>query len=152
MYLNIFERRFLHLQTASSDMEQLLLVTYCKILIKMMIIKLKNYQWEKKNSFIITYIYGKSIRNIFDSIIQTFVRHGLKFAVFLLISSLTLKAPNIRLMGGTSPMEGRVEIYYNNEWGTLCDDSWDRMAASVVCFMLGFSRLTFLFSVCFLIL
>uniref|UniRef100_K1QMN9 Neurotrypsin n=1 Tax=Magallana gigas TaxID=29159 RepID=K1QMN9_MAGGI len=49
-------------------------------------------------------------------------------------------APNIRLMGGTSPMEGRVEIYYNNEWGTLCDDSWDSMAASVVCFMLGFSR------------
>ncbi|XP_034337070.2 SCO-spondin [Magallana gigas] len=49
-------------------------------------------------------------------------------------------APNIRLMGGTSPMEGRVEIYYNKEWGTLCDDSWDSMAASVVCFMLGFSR------------
>lgn len=72
----------LNLQTAFSDMEQLLLVTYCKILIKMMIIKLKNYQWEKKNSFIITYIYGKSIRNIFDSIIQTFVTHGLKFVVF----------------------------------------------------------------------
>lgn len=106
----------------------------------------------EKNSYIITLIYGKSIRNIFDSIIQTFVRHGLKFAVFLLISSLTLKAPNIRLMDGTSPMEGRVEIYYNNEWGTLCDDSWDSTAASVVCFMLGFSRLTFLFSVCFLIL
>lgn len=44
MYLNIFERRFLNLQTASSDMEQLLLGTYCKVLIKMMIIKLKNYQ------------------------------------------------------------------------------------------------------------
>lgn len=51
-----------------------------------------------------------------------------------------IKAPNIRLVGGADSLEGRVELLYNNEWGTVCDDSWDNKDASVVCFMLGYSR------------
>ena len=46
---------------------------------------------------------------------------------------------DIRLRGGTTSSEGRVEICDNHAWGTVCDDFWGTPDANVVCRQLGFS-------------
>ena len=46
---------------------------------------------------------------------------------------------DIRLVGGTAPTEGRVELCRNQSWGTVCDDFWGTPDATVVCRQLGYS-------------
>ena len=64
-------------------------------------------------------------------------------SVFLLIAPLTTVVNctngDLRLSGGTTSREGRVEMCYDRQWGTVCDDLWGTADAKVACRQLGFS-------------
>lgn len=53
-----------------------------------------------------------------------------------------MKDGDMRLADGGSANEGRVEIYYSSQWGTVCENMWDLTDASVVCRALGFRNAT----------
>ncbi len=48
-------------------------------------------------------------------------------------------------MGGANHLTGRVDICFNNEWGTVCNQMWDDTDAGVVCRQLGFRHGKFLY-------
>jgi len=63
--------------------------------------------------------------------------------IFVLVSvkSATTSAVAVRLAGDNRlPNAGRLEIYYNNTWGTVNSRGFDNKAAKVACYMLGFGR------------
>ena len=59
--------------------------------------------------------------------------------IYQCISIVVCQGGQIRLSGGRNSAEGRVEICFNNQWGTVCDDFWSTSDGNVVCRQLGFS-------------
>ena len=45
----------------------------------------------------------------------------------------------VQLVGGYNQYEGRVEVCWNNQWGTVTDDGWSTYDARTVCRQLGYS-------------
>ena len=57
----------------------------------------------------------------------------------LLLTQLSV-AVEVRLVSGSNAYEGRVELFYDGNWGTICDTTWNIDAATVICRMLGKDR------------
>jgi hypothetical protein len=51
------------------------------------------------------------------------------------VSEIAIK---LRLFGGRSEHKGRLEIFYNNTWGTVCEDDFRDQEAHIACQTLGF--------------
>ena len=54
----------------------------------------------------------------------------------------------LRLVGGSMPTEGRLEVNFNGEWGTVCDDLFDNSDAGVAFRTLGFRLFRFIYNTC----
>ena len=59
-------------------------------------------------------------------------------ALLLGLLVTTAGAQRVRLVGGPSSLEGRLEVYYNGRWGTVCDNGFTDASARVICRMLGY--------------
>eukprot|EP00731_Ephydatia_muelleri_P035126 Em0098g12a len=107
--------------------------------------------------FLVHYIYGAAIAllfqetdsrlpfvcchmfstNLYDKCARNFM------PMFMYNTAIPVINVQVRLVGGTSPLEGRVEVYNNN---TVCDDFWTVEDAQVICRQLGFSGTSVAFS------
>ena len=62
--------------------------------------------------------------------------------------SVSLETGDLRLVGGDAPYEGRLEIYIDGSWGTIClggysygsDRGFGLLDADAACRQLGYGR------------
>nr|KAF6456755.1 galectin 3 binding protein [Rousettus aegyptiacus] len=67
---------------------------------------------------------------------------GLLWMWLLFAGTRGVQDGDMRLADGDAANQGRVEIFYGGQWGTVCDNLWDLLDASVVCRGLGFKNAT----------
>ena len=60
--------------------------------------------------------------------------------ITLILCVAPCSSPDLRLVGGANSSEGRVEVCFDQQWGTVCESRFEDVDAGVVCRQLGYSR------------
>lgn len=58
------------------------------------------------------------------------------FLLCYFVSSYNCSPSEIRLVNGSTFCSGRVEVFHDRQWGTICDNDWGLEEATVICRML----------------
>uniref|UniRef100_A0A8C4SAY1 Neurotrypsin n=1 Tax=Erpetoichthys calabaricus TaxID=27687 RepID=A0A8C4SAY1_ERPCA len=83
-----------------------------------------------------------SERSLLDCSHSVLGQHDCSHSEDVGVQCVILAGLLIRLADGESQKEGRVEVFQNGQWGTVCDDGWTDRDATVVCRQLGFEGLS----------
>ena len=92
-----------------------------------------------------TYIYSGCSSDYYDATVYCCEFNSIVHLITTYIDTTRVWNSNpypgmIRLQGGNYSNQGRVEVYCNGQWGTICDHGFGSTEASVICRQLGYSN------------
>ena len=75
-----------------------------------------------------------------NNISNYFIRRPYNIKTNLKLLSIFSADIMVRLSDGPTIGEGRVELFHNGMWGTVCNQGFDTRDATVICRMLGYNH------------